>query len=58
MASRPPLPLPPDQQREFEALQRRAEATANGREDQAERHPDAPVPLKAEFIGEVNPVTV
>lgn len=63
MASRPPLsrpaplPLPPDQQREFEALQRQAEATANGREDQMERHPDAPLPLKTEFIGDVNPVT-
>ncbi|KAI9455318.1 hypothetical protein BJY52DRAFT_1122042 [Lactarius psammicola] len=63
MASRPllsrpaPLPLPPDQQREFEALQRQAEATANGREDQVERHPDAPVPLQTEFIGDVNPAT-
>ncbi|KAH8988016.1 hypothetical protein EDB92DRAFT_1873328 [Lactarius akahatsu] len=62
MASRPPLirpaplPLPPDQQREFEALQRQAEATANER-DQVERHPDAHVPLEAEFIGDVNPVT-
>ena len=56
--SRPaPLPLPPDQQREFEALQRQAGVTANGQVDQVERHPDAPVPLKAEFIGDDNPVT-
>jgi hypothetical protein len=54
--SRPaPLPLPPDQQREFEALQRQSEVTANERV--VERHPDAPVPLKAEFIGDINPVT-
>jgi len=58
LPSRPaPLPLPLDQQREFEALQRQAEVTANGREDQVKRHPDAPVPLKAEFIGDVNPVS-
>ena len=56
--SRPaPLPLSPDQQREFEALQRQAEVTVKVQVDQVERHPDAPVPLKAEFIGNDNPVT-
>lgn len=53
-----PHPLPPDQQREFEVLQRQAEAMANaapsGRE---ERHPDAPAVLKAEFDGDINPAT-
>ncbi|KAF8271532.1 hypothetical protein EI94DRAFT_1720349 [Lactarius quietus] len=58
LPSRPsPLPLPLNQQREFEALQRQAEDTANRRTDQVERHPDALVALKAEFIGDVNPVT-
>ena len=57
LPSRPaPLPLPPDQQREFEALQHQAEVTANG-EEQVERHPDASVPLKADFTGDVNPVS-
>ena len=56
--SRPaPPPLPPDLQREFEALQRQAEVTVSGRVEQVERHPDAPVPFKAEFIGDINPVT-
>ena len=56
--SRPaPPPLPSDLQREFEALQRQAEVTANERVEQVERHPDAPLPLKAEFIGDINPVT-
>lgn len=63
-ASAPPItrpaphPLPPEQQREFERLQRQAETMANaapaGRE---ERHPDAPAPLKAEFDGDINPAT-
>ncbi|KAI0250356.1 hypothetical protein BJV78DRAFT_1076912, partial [Lactifluus subvellereus] len=53
-----PHPLPPEQQREFEALQRQAEASANAQANQVEeRHPDAPVPLKAEFDGDINPAT-
>ena len=61
LASKPPLPrpaphpLPPEQQRQFEALQRQAEASANAGAE--ERHPDAPGPLKAEFDGDINPVT-
>ena len=63
MASRPPPSrpappsLPPGQQREFEALQRQAEITANGQGDHTQMHPDAPVPLKPEFIGDLNPIT-
>jgi hypothetical protein len=53
-----PHPLPPEQQREFEQLQRQAGAMANGAPPgPAERHPDAPVPLKAEFDGDINPAT-
>jgi len=62
MASKPPPlgprpaphPLPAEQQREFEELQRQAANEPAGR---AERHPDAPVPLEAEFDGDVNPAT-
>jgi hypothetical protein len=65
MVSRPPItrpaphPLPPEEQREFERLQRQAEATANSNapSGRVERHPDAPVPLKAEFDGDINPAT-
>jgi hypothetical protein len=63
LVSRPPLshpaphPLPPEQQREFEALQRHAEAMANAPASGAETHPDAPVPLKREFDGDINPAT-
>jgi Protein of unknown function (DUF1674) len=60
MASKPPLnrpaplPLPIEQQREFEALQRRrAEEQASTKAP----HPDAPIPLKAEFDGDINPST-
>ena len=49
-----PHPLPPEQQREFELLQRQAEAAPP---DRGERHPDAPAPLKAEFDGDINPAT-
>lgn len=56
--SRPaPHPLPPEQQREFELLQRQTEAKANAPAGRVERHPDAPVPLKAEFDGDINPAT-
>ena len=47
--ARPP-PLPPKEQREFEELQRKAQSGQG-------LHPDAPAPLKAEFEGDVNPVT-
>jgi Protein of unknown function (DUF1674) len=50
-----PHPLPPEQQREFELLQRQMANAPPGREK--ERHPDAPVPLKAEFDGDINPAT-
>jgi len=52
-----PHPLPPEQQREFELLQRKAEAMANAPPGRVERHPDAPAPLKAEFDGDINPAT-
>jgi hypothetical protein len=59
--SRPaPHPLAPEQQREFELLQRQAETMANAAAappGRAERHPDAPAPLKAEFDGDINPAT-
>jgi hypothetical protein len=63
MAAKPPIitrpaphPLPPEEQREFEKLQ--AEAMANNAPPgRAERHPDAPAPLKAEFDGDINPAT-
>ena len=67
MASKPPPlgprpaphPLPAEQQREFEELQRQAAnpIAANEPAGRAERHPDAPVPLKADFDGDVNPAT-
>lgn len=47
--ARPPS-LSPKEQREFEELQRKAQAGQG-------LHPDAPAPLKAEFEGDVNPVT-
>ncbi|PPQ63992.1 hypothetical protein CVT24_009421 [Panaeolus cyanescens] len=46
-----PLPLPPKEQREFEELLRKAN------EQESETHKDAPKELKAEFEGDVNPVT-
>jgi hypothetical protein len=52
-----PHPLPPEQQREFELLQRQAEALANAPSGRVERHPDAPALLKAEFDGDINPAT-
>jgi len=63
MASKPPVstpappPLAPEQQREFEALQRQAEMMANAPAGRVERHPDAPEPLRADFDGDVNPAT-
>jgi len=58
-----PHPLPPEQQREFEALQRHAAEAITmtnvlaGPGPTEGRHPDAPVPLDAEFDGDVNPAT-
>jgi len=52
-----PHPLPPEQQREFELLQRQAEAMANAPSSRVERHPYASAPLKAEFDGDINPAT-
>ncbi|KAF8502379.1 hypothetical protein F5888DRAFT_1190245 [Russula emetica] len=53
-----PHPLPPEQQREFEQLQRQAETmTKNAPSGRVERHPDAPTPLKGEFDGDTNPAT-
>jgi Protein of unknown function (DUF1674) len=65
MAAKPPIitrpaphPLPPEEQHEFEMLQRQAEAMANNAPPgRVERHPDAPAPLKAEFDGDINPAT-
>lgn len=59
-----PPPLPREQQREFEELVRRAQAplsqaSVGKAEAEAElaMHPDARAPLKAEFEGDVNPLT-
>lgn len=61
IATKPPIitrpaphPLPPEDQREFELLQRQANNAPPGR---VERHPDAPAPLKPEFDGDINPAT-
>lgn len=53
-----PPPLPKDQQREFEELQRRAQAPLSSPVDTLPNtHPDAPTPIKPEFEGDINPVT-
>lgn len=59
-----PPPLPREQQREFEDLLRAAQAplsVPNNSRGDAEAdltlHPDARKPLKADFEGDVNPVT-
>ncbi|KAK7057145.1 protein fmp21, mitochondrial [Favolaschia claudopus] len=59
-----PIPLPPDQQREFEFLQRAAQAplAANSgsspdADDSLQLHPDARKPLKPDFEGDINPKT-
>ncbi|KIM40076.1 hypothetical protein M413DRAFT_28609 [Hebeloma cylindrosporum] len=44
-----PIPLPRDDQREFEDLQRKA--------NQPTLHPDVPTPVAPEFEGDVNPTT-
>jgi len=60
--SRPsPPPLPREQQREFEELQRAAQAPLAFPKADSEAelalHPDARKPIKPDFEGEVNPVT-
>ncbi|KDQ57495.1 hypothetical protein JAAARDRAFT_35206 [Jaapia argillacea MUCL 33604] len=62
--SRPSPPsLPAELQREFEELVRAAQAPLSRPSDRAESeaqlalHPDAPIPLKPEFEGNVNPKT-
>ncbi|KAJ7783248.1 hypothetical protein B0H16DRAFT_1710048 [Mycena metata] len=59
--SRPaPIPLPREQQREFEELQRTAQtplAANKNAPDDLQLHPDAREPLKPEFEGDVNPAT-
>ncbi|KAF8918872.1 hypothetical protein CPB85DRAFT_1279138 [Mucidula mucida] len=58
-----PPPLPRDQQREFEELQRLAQQPllARGTKSEIEAelalHPDARKPVKPAFEGDVNPVT-
>jgi len=51
--------LPREQQREFELLQRAAQAPLAGNVnlDELQLHPDAREPLKPEFEGDVNPKT-
>lgn len=46
-----PPPLPTKEQREFEELQRKAQAQPDA------NHPDSPKPVTPEFEGDVNPVT-
>jgi hypothetical protein len=49
-----PHPLPPDQQREFQVLQRQADQASSN----ANAHPDAPqIPPKPDFDGDTNPTT-
>ncbi|KAJ7045584.1 hypothetical protein C8F04DRAFT_1065375 [Mycena alexandri] len=59
--SRPaPIPLPREQQREFEELQRAAQTPLAGNKntpDDLQLHPDAREPLKPEFEGDINPAT-
>ncbi|PVG01209.1 hypothetical protein CPB86DRAFT_684536, partial [Serendipita vermifera] len=58
-----PLPLPAEDQKEFEELVRKAQAPlstspkTHASEEIVERHPDTPKPLKPDFVGDVNPVT-
>ncbi|KAJ6586990.1 hypothetical protein DFH09DRAFT_1142199 [Mycena vulgaris] len=53
-----PIPLPREQQREFELLQRAAQTPlASDIPDSLQLHPDAREPLKPEFEGDINPTT-
>ncbi|KAF8134642.1 hypothetical protein EV363DRAFT_1160795 [Boletus edulis] len=50
-----PPPLPRDQQREFEQLQRAAQSPSSDAE--LTLHPDARKPIKPDFEGDINPLT-
>jgi len=54
-----PPPLPRDLQRQFQELQRAAQAPLSQQQSEADLslHPDARKPLTPEFEGEVNPKT-
>jgi hypothetical protein len=53
-----PPPLPQEQQREFEELLRQVQTPLTAEAETAlDMHPDARKPLKAEFEGDVNPIT-
>ncbi|KAJ7178491.1 hypothetical protein C8R43DRAFT_462311 [Mycena crocata] len=55
-----PIPLPREQQREFELLQRAAQtplASKGFPDEDLQLHPDAREPLKPEFDGDINPAT-
>ena len=56
-----PPPLPREQQREFEELQRAAQMPLSSSRADAEAelalHPDARKPLKPDFEGDTNPTT-
>lgn len=56
-----PLPLPREDQREFEELLRKAQTPLAASSAQPEidlvNHPDARLPVTPEFEGEVNPTT-
>lgn len=55
-----PIPLPIEQQREYERLQRAAQtplANTNATPDDLQLHPDAREPLKPDFEGDINPAT-
>lgn len=53
-----PPPLPREQQREFEDLQRAAQTPSRAEVEAAlALHPDAKRPLKPDFEGDTNPLT-
>lgn len=52
-----PPPLPRDEQREFERLQRAAQSARPDVEIELALHPDARKPLKPDFEGDTNPLT-
>jgi hypothetical protein len=52
-----PLPLPPNEQREFEQLQKEANKSSSSDHDSDLQHPDARQPLPSTFEGDINPET-
>jgi len=53
-----PPPLPREQQREFEKLLRKTQSPVAAEAEPAlGMHPDARQPLRAEFHGDINPIT-